>query len=82
MKSSLQIKIIGYEISSVSVQGKARKTASRLSSPLIGYDGRVYACSEANLFAFESNGSVFWTVPLNYTCNVGLAPIQGERGKV
>ena len=50
--------------------------------PLIGYDGRVYSCFERNLFAFESNGSIFWTVPIHCTCNVGLAPVHGEREKV
>lgn len=63
-------------------RGLPKKTACRLSNPLIGYDGRVYTCSERNLFAFERNGSISWTVPLNYTCNVGIAPVHGDRGKI
>lgn len=82
MNSSLRIKMVCNTVSSVSAQGPSQKTACRLSNPLIGYDGRVYTCSERNLFAFERNGSISWTVPLNYTCNVGIAPVHGDRGKV
>ncbi|GLT41181.1 hypothetical protein SLA2020_152650 [Shorea laevis] len=57
-------------------------TGRRLSKPLIGDDGRVYACSEKNLFAFESNGSLAWSLTLNYTCNMGTAPVHGGRGKL
>ncbi|CAM8923713.1 unnamed protein product [Rhodiola kirilowii] len=54
----------------------------RLSKPLIGEEGRVYACSERNLFAFENNGSIAWSVPLNYTCDVTKAPIPGPTPKI
>lgn len=59
-----------------------QKSARRLSKPLVRDDGRVYSCSERNLFAFESNGSIAWTVNLNYTCNVEIAPIHGGSRKV
>ncbi|KAF8399189.1 hypothetical protein HHK36_015054 [Tetracentron sinense] len=59
-----------------------RQTSYRLSKPLIGDDGRIYTCSERNLFAFESNGSIAWTIPLKYTCHVDIAPIRGDRGKI
>ncbi|KAL7232093.1 hypothetical protein ACSBR2_010164 [Camellia fascicularis] len=62
-----------------SVKGQ---TARRLSKPLIRDDGRIYSCSERNLFAFESNGSIAWTVNLNYICNVGIAPIHGGSRKI
>ncbi|KAF5961395.1 hypothetical protein HYC85_002604 [Camellia sinensis] len=62
-----------------SVKGQ---TARRLSKPLIRDDGKIYSCSERNLFAFESNGSIAWTVNLNYICNVGIAPIHGGSRKL
>lgn len=54
----------------------------RLSRPLIGNDGKVYACSEKDLLAFESNGSIAWTLHLNYTCKFDVPPIHGGKGKV
>ncbi|GAV71035.1 LOW QUALITY PROTEIN: hypothetical protein CFOL_v3_14529, partial [Cephalotus follicularis] len=54
----------------------------RLTKPLIGDDGRIYTCFENILFAFESNGSLAWSLHLNYACNVGMAPVQGGRGKI
>lgn len=66
----------------VPAEKSLERTASRLSKPLIGDDGRIYACSERNLFAFESNGSIAWTVPLNYTCDYAIAPVHGGREKV
>ncbi|MCL7042080.1 hypothetical protein MKW94_022125 [Papaver nudicaule] len=59
-----------------------RKTTYRLSKPLVGGDGRIYTCSERNFFAFESNGSIAWSVHINYTCYVDIAPIQDEFGKI
>lgn len=59
-----------------------KKTANRLSDPLVGDDGRIYTCSERNIYSFESSGTVAWAIPLNYTCNVDIAPIQDGRGKV
>jgi outer membrane protein assembly factor BamB len=60
----------------------SRTAGIRLSKPLIGEDGRIYACSEKNLLAFESNGTIAWTVPLGYACNAGMAPVHGGQGKV
>lgn len=67
-----------------SVNDPSRRTSSRsrLSRPLIGRDGKVYACSDKDLLAFESNGSIAWTMHLNYTCNSDMAPVHGGRGKV
>ncbi|XP_057951587.1 protein GAMETE EXPRESSED 3 [Malania oleifera] len=59
-----------------------RKTSHRLSKPLVGDDGRIYACSERNFFAFESNGTISWTAHLNYTCNTGMAPVQGGKANI
>uniref|UniRef100_A0A7N1A7R5 Protein GAMETE EXPRESSED 3 n=1 Tax=Kalanchoe fedtschenkoi TaxID=63787 RepID=A0A7N1A7R5_KALFE len=42
----------------------------------------IYACSERNLFAFENNGSIAWSVPLNYTCDVSKAPVHGPTGMI
>ena len=65
-----------------SVQEPWRKSGRRLSKPLIRDDGRVYCCSERNLFAFESNGSIAWSVNLNYSCNVRITPVHGGSRKV
>lgn len=54
-----------------------------LSKPLIGDDdGRVYVCSDKTLFAFESNGSIAWSLHVDYKCNIGIAPVHGGPGKV
>ncbi|MQL82828.1 hypothetical protein Taro_015304 [Colocasia esculenta] len=53
-----------------------------LSNPLVGYDGKIYACCRKNLFAFESNGTVSWIIPLNYSCRMDMAPVGDGRGKV
>ncbi|XP_031391140.1 protein GAMETE EXPRESSED 3 [Punica granatum] len=58
------------------------ETDHRLSKALIGDDGRVYACSGRDFFAFEGNGTIAWTVHLNYTCNGNIAPVHGGRGKI
>ncbi|GFQ08676.1 protein gamete expressed 3 [Phtheirospermum japonicum] len=57
------------------VEPSRRATSNRLFKNLIGDDGRVYACSGKDFFSFESNGTVAWTVHLNYTCNPNIAPI-------
>ena len=66
----------------VSGQEPSRSSGHRLSKPLVGEDGRIYACSEKDLFAFESNGTIAWTIHLDYTCNAAMAPVQGGHGKV
>ncbi|WVY99786.1 hypothetical protein V8G54_025856 [Vigna mungo] len=54
-----------------------------LSKPLLGDDdGRIYACSHSNFFAFESNGTIAWTLHLDYKCNLGTAPVRGGHDKV
>ncbi|WCJ25394.1 gamete-expressed 3 [Euphorbia peplus] len=58
------------------------QTAFRLSKPLLGDDGRIYFCSEKNFFAFETNGSIAWTLHLDFTCNVTIAPVPAGRGKI
>ncbi|KAL2522892.1 Protein GAMETE EXPRESSED 3 [Forsythia ovata] len=67
---------------SFSAEEPLKKPASRLSRNFVGDDGRVYACSGRNLFSFETNGSIAWTVPLNYTCNVNVAPVHGGSRKI
>ncbi|XP_015164040.1 protein GAMETE EXPRESSED 3 [Solanum tuberosum] len=59
-----------------------KKAAYKLSKPLISDDGKVYLCSEKNFFAFESNGSVAWTLSLSYKCSPSMAPVQGESRKI
>ncbi|KAK4602226.1 hypothetical protein RGQ29_011322 [Quercus rubra] len=63
-------------------QEPSRSSGHRLSKPLVGEDGRIYACSEKDLFAFESNGTIEWTIHLDYTCNAAMAPVQGGLGKI
>ncbi|XP_059284785.1 protein GAMETE EXPRESSED 3 [Lycium ferocissimum] len=66
----------------LSGQESFKKAAYRLSKPLISDDGKVYVCSEKNFFAFESNGSVVWTLSLNYKCSPSIAPVLGESRKI
>ncbi|XP_009772084.1 protein GAMETE EXPRESSED 3 isoform X1 [Nicotiana sylvestris] len=63
-------------------QESFKKAAYRLSKPLISDDGKVYVCSEKNFFAFESNGSIAWTLSLNYKCSPNIAPVLGESRKI
>ncbi|XP_022760993.1 protein GAMETE EXPRESSED 3 [Durio zibethinus] len=58
------------------------RSVNRLSKPLIGDGGRIYACSEKMLLAFESNGSIAWLLPLSLKCNMSKAPVHGGRGKI
>ncbi|OMO94671.1 Quinonprotein alcohol dehydrogenase-like-superfamily [Corchorus olitorius] len=57
-------------------------TPNRLSKPLIRDDGRIYACSDNMLFAFENNGSIAWSLPLSFKCNMSKAPVHGGRAKI
>ncbi|XXG79444.1 hypothetical protein AAC387_Pa09g0510 [Persea americana] len=63
-------------------QDPFKKTPNRLSDPLVGDEGRIYTCSERIVYSFESSGTVAWAIPLNYTCNVNIAPICDGRGKI
>ncbi|KAF7822351.1 protein GAMETE EXPRESSED 3 [Senna tora] len=54
----------------------------RLSKPLIGDDGRIYACSDNYFFAFENNGTIAWSSHLDFKCNVAMAPLHGGPGKI
>ncbi|KAM0945860.1 putative quinoprotein alcohol dehydrogenase-like superfamily [Dioscorea sansibarensis] len=56
--------------------------ANRISKPLIGDDGKIYACSENNLFSFASKGTIARIIPLSYRCNVDIPPVSDGRGKV
>ncbi|KAL3719380.1 hypothetical protein ACJRO7_004352 [Eucalyptus globulus] len=67
---------------SSAAEERATRTTYRLSKPSIGDDGRVYTCSEKNLFAFESNGTIAWSIHLNFTCDARVAPALGERGRM
>ncbi|KAI3452129.1 hypothetical protein Pfo_008794 [Paulownia fortunei] len=66
---------------SFSADDPSKRAAYRLFKNFIGDDGRVYACSGKNFFSFESNGSIAWTVHLNYTCNANIAPVHGGSKK-
>ncbi|XP_061359755.1 protein GAMETE EXPRESSED 3 [Gastrolobium bilobum] len=64
-------------------QAYVKKTSYHwLSKPLIGDDGRIYICSGNNFFAFENNGSIAWTMHIDYKCNVDMAPVHGGPGKI
>ncbi|XP_063946808.1 protein GAMETE EXPRESSED 3 [Daucus carota subsp. sativus] len=63
--------------SSFTAQEPLKKGTNRLSNPLIGEDGRVYICMGKSLLAFENNGTTAWTLPLGYSCNLGMAPVSG-----
>ncbi|KAK1383845.1 Gamete expressed [Heracleum sosnowskyi] len=63
--------------SSFTAQELLKRGTNRLWSPLVGEDGRVYICMGKSLLAFENNGTTAWTLPLGYTCNVGIAPVTG-----
>ncbi|KAL9158001.1 hypothetical protein ABFS82_08G039900 [Erythranthe guttata] len=67
---------------SFSADVASKRTSYRLYKNLIGDDGRIYICSGKNFFSFESNGSIAWTVHLNYTCNSNIAPINGGSKKI
>ncbi|KAL0377833.1 UNVERIFIED_CONTAM: protein GAMETE EXPRESSED 3 [Sesamum radiatum] len=60
----------------ISAHEPSKRAANRLFKNFIGDDGRVYACSGRNFFAFESNGSIAWMVHLSYTCNANIAPVH------
>ncbi|KAL5581991.1 hypothetical protein UlMin_014433 [Ulmus minor] len=62
-----------------SAEKTSRNFVRSLSKPLIGNDGMIFVCCEKDFFGFESNGSIAWMVHLNYTCNVGFAPVYGGR---
>ncbi|KAJ0043908.1 hypothetical protein Pint_18837 [Pistacia integerrima] len=66
----------------VSAKMSSGRSAFSLSKPLIGEDGKIYACSEKTLFAFESNGSIAWSLDLDFKCNIGMAPVHGGKGKI
>lgn len=53
-----------------------------LSKPLIGDDGRIYVCSDKTFLSFETNGTIAWSIHVDYKCNVGLAPVHAGLGKV
>ncbi|CAL1390760.1 unnamed protein product [Linum trigynum] len=57
-----------------------RTAPRRLSKPLIGDDGTIYTCSQRFLLAFQSNGSLAWTLHLAYECNLRMAPVHGGPG--
>ncbi|CAL0318782.1 unnamed protein product [Lupinus luteus] len=59
-----------------------RGVSRKLSKPLIGEDGRIYGCSGDNFFAFENNGTIAWTLHLDYQCNHSMALVHGGYGKI
>ncbi|KAL0343561.1 UNVERIFIED_CONTAM: protein GAMETE EXPRESSED 3 [Sesamum angustifolium] len=70
------------EMKDVDADEPSERAANRLFKNFIGDDGRVYACSGRNFFAFESNGSIAWMVHLSYTCNANIAPVHGYECSV
>lgn len=59
-----------------------QKASYRLSKSIIGDDGRIYACCNNYFLAFETNGSIAWSLHLNYKCDTATAPVQGGFDKV
>ncbi|KAK2420239.1 hypothetical protein P8452_50468 [Trifolium repens] len=57
-------------------------TRHLLSKPLIGDDGRIYVCSDKTFLAFETNGTIAWSIHVDYKCNVGMVPVHGGHGKI
>ncbi|XP_050902987.1 protein GAMETE EXPRESSED 3 [Lathyrus oleraceus] len=53
-----------------------------LSKPLIGDDGRIYVCSHKTFLAFETNGTIAWSIRLDYTCNLHMAPLHAGHRKI
>ncbi|KAK7273195.1 hypothetical protein RIF29_14244 [Crotalaria pallida] len=59
-----------------------RGNSHRLSKPLIGEDGRIYACSNNDFYAFQNNGTIAWSIRLDYKCNISMAPVHGGNAKI
>ncbi|CAK8533279.1 unnamed protein product [Lathyrus sativus] len=53
-----------------------------LSKPLIGDDGRIYVCSHKTFLAFETNGTIAWSIRVDYTCNLHMAPLHAGHQKI
>ncbi|ESQ41584.1 hypothetical protein EUTSA_v10015867mg, partial [Eutrema salsugineum] len=62
-------------VSQLPDQTAEKKSVRILSKTLIGDDGRVYACSDNDFFSFESNGSIAWSVHMNFKCNTDFSPV-------
>lgn len=58
------------------------KSLRVLSKTLIGDDGRVYACSDNDFFSFQSNGSIAWSVHMDFKCNTGFSPVYSGFNQV
>lgn len=63
-------------------QTMEKKSLRVLSKTLIGDDGRVYACSDNDFFSFESNGSIAWSVHMDFKCNTGFSPVYSGFNQV
>ncbi|KAG9145914.1 hypothetical protein Leryth_025412 [Lithospermum erythrorhizon] len=61
---------------------KSKNGAHKLNKPLIGDDGRVYACSEKTLYAFRRNATIAWSLDLNYLCSSKVSPVIGGAGQI
>ncbi|XP_073136795.1 protein GAMETE EXPRESSED 3 [Henckelia pumila] len=70
------------KLSLFAAEKPSKKAGGQLFKNFVGDDGRVFACSDRNFYAFEKNGSIAWTVHLNYTCNADIAPIHGGSRKI
>ncbi|KAL3525785.1 hypothetical protein ACH5RR_014157 [Cinchona calisaya] len=80
-KVTLILVLLYFGSAFVVSQKPLKKAAGRLAKPLIGDDGRIYTCSEKNFYAFHKNGSIAWTLTLNYWCNSRIAPTNGGSRK-
>ncbi|KAL8161096.1 hypothetical protein V2J09_012585 [Rumex salicifolius] len=50
-----------------------------LGKPLIGDNGIIFSCSGKNIYAFKGNGTIVWSVHLNYTCNLSIGLAYGGK---
>ncbi|CAI8594165.1 unnamed protein product [Vicia faba] len=61
---------------------RSASTRHWLSKPLIGDDGRIYVCSHKTFLAFETNGTIAWSIRVDYTCNLDMAPVHAGHRKI
>ncbi|KAI5063968.1 hypothetical protein GOP47_0020638 [Adiantum capillus-veneris] len=54
----------------------------QLSKPTIGSDQLIYACANKEVVAFQGNGTIYWRVGMNQTCQTTIAPVIDYDGRV
>ena len=54
----------------------------QITSPTIAEDGLVYACIGNDIYAYNMDGTVAWSVGLNDTCQLLVSPVINQYGRV